>query len=90
MSKLRNPERRKKLHQAYPKSSERYIQSMNKNLMQMLGKQVEFIKSTSSRDLFEEDERQFIEFRKQRNLVQTAESGVKGDHLCKKYAEIEL
>jgi hypothetical protein len=56
----------------------------------MLGKQVEFINSTSSRDLFEEDERQFIEFRKQRNLVQTAESGVKGDQLCKKYAEIEL
>ena len=86
MSKLRNPEKRKKLNQAYPKSSERYIQTMNKNLMEMLGKQVEFIKSTSSRDLFEEDERQFIEFRKQRNLVQTPESGVKGDQLCKKYA----
>jgi hypothetical protein len=46
MSKLRNPERRRKLNQAYPKYSERYIQTMNKSFMEMLGKQVEFINST--------------------------------------------
>jgi hypothetical protein len=89
MSKLRNPEKRKKFHQACPKSSQRYIQTMNKNFMQMMGKQVEFVNSTSSKDLFEDDERQFIDFQKQRNLIQT-HTGRKVDHLCKKYAEIEL
>ena len=45
--------------------------------------------STSSKDVFEDDERQFMEFQKQRNFLQT-KTYLKGDTGCKKYAEIEL
>lgn len=85
MSKLRNPERRKRLNQAYTKCSERYIQTMNKTFMEMLGKQVEIMNSSSSRDTFEDDEKQFMEFQKQRNFIQT-KSDMKRESVCKKYA----